>query len=645
MINVSVNTRQAVVEETELITTGSVGIQVQFNFSEDWDELTRVAVFRVGDEGDWYDMILDSTNICTVPWELLKEENEGEALFIGVEGTGAGGVVVIPTIWVSAGGIRPGAHSGNASGADPTPSQWSQIRDLATQAEASAEAAQAAASHQPIVSGDMWYVWDITQGAYVNTNVRATPSISVGEVTTLDAGDPATVENVGTENVAVFDFGIPRGDQGVSIQSVTKASGTGAPGTTDTYNVNLDDGTVAGTFDVYNGNEVEVDAEISGTSEHPVQNKVIKTALDDMLKNFAGAYSDTTAYATGKYVLYDGELYRCIVAIPSGGETWDSGHWTQVTVGGDLKKMMNYFATEYSASSTYAEGKLCIYQGQLYKCNTKIATAEAWNSSHWSTTNLGAAIYNLKIALAQPYNPSATYAVGDVCMHGDSLRKCTTAITTPEAWTNAHWGYVPDVMDVIGSGDLDASFTATTLTGAVNQLKTSLSGLKTDAFGTISLSGTNTGSDIQSGTFFYNYNVLVRATTLIQNGSAINLGVNAETVTVGALNNLNNFLTTKNVSSLFTVSISGASLRAYRSGNVITVLANSQANSIGAGNSVKLCSYPTGYTPAGISFTEYVGVNAPGLKRGIRLKSDGIYFENNDSSSYTYVQGAVVYMV
>ena len=45
----------------------------------------------------------------------------------------------------------------------------------------------------------------------------------------------------------------PVGPQGVSITSTNKASGTGAPGTTDTYNVNLSNNTVAGTFTVYNG--------------------------------------------------------------------------------------------------------------------------------------------------------------------------------------------------------------------------------------------------------------------------------------------------------------------------------------------------------------------------------------------------------
>lgn len=46
-----------------------------------------------------------------------------------------------------------------------------------------------------------------------------------------------------------------QGPQGVSVVSVTKNSGTGAAGTTDVYNVNLSNETVAGTFNVYNGND------------------------------------------------------------------------------------------------------------------------------------------------------------------------------------------------------------------------------------------------------------------------------------------------------------------------------------------------------------------------------------------------------
>ena len=42
----------------------------------------------------------------------------------------------------------------------------------------------------------------------------------------------------------------------------------------------------------------------------------------------------------------------------------------------------------YSSSSTYAVGDYCIYENTLYKCTTAISTAEAWNSAHWTATTI-----------------------------------------------------------------------------------------------------------------------------------------------------------------------------------------------------------------------------------------------------------------
>lgn len=42
----------------------------------------------------------------------------------------------------------------------------------------------------------------------------AAATIQVGTVTTLEPGEQATVENVGTENAAILNFGIPKGEQG-----------------------------------------------------------------------------------------------------------------------------------------------------------------------------------------------------------------------------------------------------------------------------------------------------------------------------------------------------------------------------------------------------------------------------------------------
>ena len=37
------------------------------------------------------------------------------------------------------------------------------------------------------------------------------------------------------------------------------------------------------------------------------------------------------------------------------------------------------------------------------------------------------------------YDNTQTYAVGDYCINANTIYKCTTAISTPEAWNASHW--------------------------------------------------------------------------------------------------------------------------------------------------------------------------------------------------------------
>ena len=48
----------------------------------------------------------------------------------------------------------------------------------------------------------------------------------------------------------------------------------------------------------------------------------------------------------------------------------------------------------YSSSSTYAVGDYCIYGNTLYRCTTAISTAEAWNSAKWALVNIADEIKN-----------------------------------------------------------------------------------------------------------------------------------------------------------------------------------------------------------------------------------------------------------
>ena len=56
-------------------------------------------------------------------------------------------------------------------------------------------------------------------------------------------------------------------------------------------------------------------------------------------------------------------------------------------------------AATYSSSSTYKVGDYCIHDGGLYRCTTAITTAEAWTSGHWTAAKIGPDVSDLKSAL------------------------------------------------------------------------------------------------------------------------------------------------------------------------------------------------------------------------------------------------------
>ena len=56
-------------------------------------------------------------------------------------------------------------------------------------------------------------------------------------------------------------------------------------------------------------------------------------------------------------------------------------------------------ATAYSTSATYAVGDYVWYSGQLYRCTTAITTAEAWTSGHWTAAKIADDVGGLKSAI------------------------------------------------------------------------------------------------------------------------------------------------------------------------------------------------------------------------------------------------------
>ena len=100
-----------VIERPGRITSGTVGIPVEFTFDEQWDELNKMAVFRAGDV---VKAVYDPDEETVVPWEVLAKPKLW--LRIGVYGVDNEGTTAITTLLANVGKI----HVGTAPDGDPT---------------------------------------------------------------------------------------------------------------------------------------------------------------------------------------------------------------------------------------------------------------------------------------------------------------------------------------------------------------------------------------------------------------------------------------------------------------------------------------------------------------------------------------------
>lgn len=138
---------------------------------------------------------------------------------------------------------------------DAAEEQLGAAKGYADSAAASAEKAQTAAD------GIGTAVEDTKANADAAHEAREAIENMLVEAVTLASGNPATVTKELVDGVVKLVFGLPAGDKGDpgdpgapgnGIQSINRTSGTGAPGTTDTYTITLTDGRTT-SFNVYNG--------------------------------------------------------------------------------------------------------------------------------------------------------------------------------------------------------------------------------------------------------------------------------------------------------------------------------------------------------------------------------------------------------
>lgn len=192
-------------------------IQCVFDFTtEDWNDTVKTAYFRNPKTGIITSQIL-SGDQCTIPPESLSDEGYVQFSVAGEKEKYRITSSIVQFF------NRPTVYGGDPS--DPTPTQYEQIVAQTAAAQNAAEDAQQTAEEirEQAESG----AFNGKDGSPGPAGADGAPgkdgaaaTVTVGTVTTGEPGTQASVTNRGTENAAVLDFVIPKGEKGESAPQI-----------------------------------------------------------------------------------------------------------------------------------------------------------------------------------------------------------------------------------------------------------------------------------------------------------------------------------------------------------------------------------------------------------------------------------------
>ena len=173
--------------KTQIYTGNANYYKCRFRFSQDWDELKKIAVFRVGER--FYEQLLEA-DCCAVPQEALDATGYTR---IGIYGTTGGteeaaeegGWMRISTNWTKPLHLLEGAYQPDATAPEtPTPDVWEQYIAQVEQV----------LRKQPTIQNGNWMIYDFEAAGYVDTGVRAEFETADGG---FAGGNDATAESGG----------------------------------------------------------------------------------------------------------------------------------------------------------------------------------------------------------------------------------------------------------------------------------------------------------------------------------------------------------------------------------------------------------------------------------------------------------------
>lgn len=209
----------------------------------------------------------------------------------------------------------------------------------------------------------------------------------------------------------------PQGPQGYTIGYIKKVSGTSESGSTDTYEIHLNDQeeTVCGTFSVYNGKDGQgagdmkknvYDSNDNGivdnaekvnnhTVEDDVPNNLNESlnSLRDDVDNNATDISNLEKNLTENINSINDSLNSIGLDVntamnsASNAEQHANNNETEInnlsTYLNNIIKSLGLYENTYDSTLTYEIGDLVVYNHTVYECNTAITTAEEFDSTKW----------------------------------------------------------------------------------------------------------------------------------------------------------------------------------------------------------------------------------------------------------------------
>lgn len=179
-------------------------------------------------------------------------------------------------------------------------------------------------------------------------------------------------------NVAVFEGGEPAELAGTVTANVIRPDG----------------GTVAVTGGTFEGNVATITMPSAVYAIPGMISVAVKITLDSVVTTIAAFAA--TVYATSTDTAVDpGTIIPSIQTLIAEIEA------AVDSIPADYSSLWATLAPNYSnLTFPVAVGQYCTYDGGFYRCNTAIATQEAWTAAHWTATNIGADLAETRLDVA-----------------------------------------------------------------------------------------------------------------------------------------------------------------------------------------------------------------------------------------------------